>query len=204
MRNPINFKSILVQSICLAGTVILATSCSENRRMDSKDVAEQENADRLAADNQAIAVIDNNDGTKFLMEVAEMQLEEINLGKLAQQKGVSSDVKELGKMMESGHSNFLTEVTALAQSKSVSIPTTPTEDSMDAYEKLEGKSGNDFDKAYNDLMVEHHEDAIELFEKASTDSEDPQIKTWATEKLPGLRTHLEQAKSCKEKSDKMT
>lgn len=205
MNNLINFKSILVYSTCMAGTIIFATSCSENKTMDSKEVAEQNNIEKLAAGNdQTIIVVDNDNGTKFLMEVAEMQLEEISLGKLAQQKGMAADVKELGKMMEADHTQSFTELSALAQSKSVSIPTSVTEDSKDVYDKLEDKTGKDFDKAYSDMMVEHHEDAIKLFEKASTDSEDPAIKTWASNKLPGLKTHLGHAKACKKKSDKVT
>jgi putative membrane protein len=53
------------------------------------------------------------------------------------------------------------------------------------------------------MMVEHHEDAIELYEKAATDSEDATIRAYATEKLPGLKTHLQHAQAAKEKSDNM-
>ncbi|GAB3217806.1 DUF4142 domain-containing protein [Algoriphagus aestuariicola] len=198
MKNLINIQSILAFSIGLTGTLILASSCSE-KTVDSKEVAENENVDKLTADDQTIVVIDNDSGVKFLMDAAEMQLEEISLGKLAQKKGTASDVKELGKMMEADHTQSFTEISALAQSKAVSIPTSVTEDSKDVYTKLEEKTGNDFDKTYSEMMVEHHEDAIDLFEKASTDSEDPAIKTWANSKLPGLKTHLDHAKACKEK-----
>lgn len=203
MKNILNFNSILLQSIFFAGSVILISSCSENNTTDSKEVAEQENIETLSTNDEAIVVVDNDNGMKFLMEVAEMQLEEISLGKLAQQKGNTPHVKELGKMMEMGHGKSLAELSTLAQSKSISIPTSVTEDSKDAYNKLNDKTGNDFGKAYSDMMVEHHEDAIELFEKASTDSTDPEIKAWATEKLSGLRTHLEHAKTCKEECDKL-
>lgn len=203
MKNLFNFKSILVHSILIAGSVMIISSCDENKTSDSKEVAEQENIDKLAKNDQTIVVIDNDNGMKFLMEVAEMQLEEISLGKLAQQKGTSPHVKELGKMMEAEHGKTLSELTALAKSKSVSIPTSVTKDSKDAYDKLNKKTGNDFDKTYSEMMVEHHEDAIELFEKASADSNDPEIKAWATQKLPALRTHFEQAKATKEASDKL-
>lgn len=204
MKKQINFNSILLHSILIAGTVMIISSCAENKTTDSADVAEQENIDKLATDDQAIVVIENDNGMKFLMEAAEMQLEEISLGKLAQQKGTSTHVKDLGKMMETNHGKSLTEITALAQTKSVSIPKSITEDSQDVYGKLEDKTGNDFGKAYSDMMVEHHENAIELFEKASEESNDPEIKAWATGELPGLRTHLEHAKACKEECDKMS
>jgi len=203
MKNLINFKSILVHSMCIAGTFFLASSCSENKTVDSMEVAEDENMSKSATDDQTIVVVDNDNDAKFLMEAAEMQMEAISLGKLAQQKGTSSHVKDLGKMMESDHSKSMTELEVLAQSNSIAIPTSATVDSQGAYEKLEDETGNDFGKKYSKMMVEHHEDAIELYEKAASDSENPEIRTWASEKLPGLRTHLEEAKACKEECDKM-
>jgi len=202
MKNLINFKSILVLSVGIAGTLFLA-SCTEKRTLDTKNVAEQQNTAMLAAQDKAILVINKDNDAKFLMAAAEMQLEEISLGKLAQLNGSSPHVKELGKMMQEAHTKTFAELKALAQSKSISIPTSITDDSKDAYEKLEVKTGNDFGKAYSEMMVEHHEDAIELFEKASTDSEDAGIRSWATEKLPDLRVHLKHAEACKVECDKL-
>ena len=198
-----NIKSKLVYSFFISGMVFLTTSCSDNKTDDSKEVAQQENMAKMDTTGQAIVVVENDDYTKFLMDAAEIQLEEISLGKLAQQKGNSPHVKELGRMMEEGHTKTLDELKILAQSKSVSIPASITEDSKDAYEKLEKKSGNDFGIAYSQMMVEHHKDAIKLFEKASTESEDPDIRNWASMKLPSLRTHLKHAEECKIECDKM-
>lgn len=203
MKNLFNLKSILVHTICIAGTLVFATSCDENKTTDSAEVAEEINLENQANNGETALVVDNDGPTKFLMEVAEMQLKEINLGKLAQQKGVSTHVKELGKMMEAEHSKTFEEVQQMAQTKSVAIPTTATEDTMDDYEKLEDETGADFDKKYSDMMVKHHEDAIELFEDAAEDSEDPEIKAWAAQKLAGLRSHLGHAKASKEQSDKV-
>lgn len=201
MKIPIKLNSVLVLSIILAGPLMLGTSCSENKATDSRDVAEQQNIDRVTSNDTTIVVIENDNDAKFLMDAAEMQLEEISLGKLAQVKGSSPHVKELGKMMEEEHTKTLEELKALAQSKLVSIPTTITEDSKDTREKLEGKTGNEFDEAYSDLMVQKHEDAIDKFENAASDSEDPEIRAWASEKLPGLKNHLRHAEDAKEKSD---
>lgn len=201
IKNLINFKSILVYSICIAGTLFFISSCSESRSTDSRDVAEQENIEKMITDDKTIRVIEND--AKFLMDAAEMQLEIISLGKLAQQKGSSTHVKELGEKMEAVHAQLFTEIKSLAHSKSVSIPRTITDYSKDAYKNLDNKTGNDFDKAYSDKMVKQHEEAIKLFEKASADSEDPEIRSWASNKLQGLKTHLKYAEECKEKCDKM-
>jgi putative membrane protein len=208
MKKEINFSLKTLQTLFVAGSMFLVLSCSENRTTDSTDDADVDNIERLSnADNlnneNTAVVIENDKDSKFLMEVAEMQLEEIRLGKLAQERGAASHVKELGSMMVQDHTKTLTELQALAQSKSVSVPSNLDDDSIDGFDKVEDKTGNDFDKAYTDLMVKHHKDAIDLFEKASKDGEDSEIRTWASQKLPSLREHLQHAESAKEKSKNM-
>lgn len=203
MKNLIKNKTILLFAICIVGTLFLTTSCKDNKSEDSENQAEQENISNMELDDETILVVENDNDGDFLMDAAAMQLDEISLGKLAQEKGNSQHVKALGKMMVADHSKALAELTALSQSKSVVIPTETTEDSNDNYKKLADKSGNDFGKAYSDMMVEHHKDAISLFEKVATESEDQEIRTWAANKLPSLKMHLEHAEKCKEECDKM-
>jgi len=203
MKNQINSKSVLLQSMFVAGALFLTTSCSENKASDAKELARQENIERQGHDDRTIAVVNNDLDAEFMMDVAEMQLEEISLGQLAQQKGTISHVKELGRMMEEDHTRTFGELKALALSKSVAIPTSVSEDSKSVYRKLNERSGNDFSKAYSDMMVKHHEDAIEMFERTATESEDPDIRSWASKQLPGLRKHLKHAETCKKESDKL-
>lgn len=177
--------------------ILLFASCSNNQKPeDTKDVAEEHNE----------AKFDNNEQEKdaqFLVNAAEINLEEIQLGQLAQQIGRTTYVKELGKMMEKSHTKALSDLTALAKSKMITIPTSPTDDAQDAYKTLNEKSGNDFDKAYVDRMVSGHKDAIAAFEKASTDCNDTDIKNWAMAALPDLRTHLDHSIDCQKKVDKI-
>lgn len=190
-------------AFCISVFFLFSFSCKDTNSTDSKTQAEQENISAMEQDDNTILVVETDNDAKFLMAAAELQLEEIKLGTLAQEKGTSQHVKDLGKMMVSDHTNAMTELKALAASKSVSIPNTTTEDSNDNYMKLTDKSGNDFGKAYSQMMVDHHKDAISLFEKASEDAEDQEIQTWAMNKLPGLKMHLEHAEKCKEACDKM-
>ena len=134
----------------------------------------------------------------FLVFAAESNLEEISLGKLAQEKGTISHVKELGAEMQAHHETAMTNLTALAQTKMVTIPSSIAEDGRDAYDDLNEESGAEFDKVYADLMVEKHEDAIERYEEAAEDSDDAAIKAMATAALPTLRSHLEQSLACQE------
>lgn len=61
----------------------------------------------------------------------------------------------------------------------------------DAIEKLKALHGTAFDKAYVDMMVADHQNAIALFEKASMTS-DQAIKAYASKYLPILKKHLKQ------------
>ncbi len=191
-----NYKSAVLQATFLIATIIGTSSCMNNKPEDTKEVAEEKNEQKFDNNN-------NEKDAQFLVDAAEINREEISLGQLAQQKGGSSHVKELGKMMEDEHTKSLADLTALARTKNISLPTSQTENGKDAYKKLNEKSGNDFGKEYSSMMVNGHKDAIALFEKASTDCTDPDIKAWATATLPALRTHLDQSLMCQKQCEEM-
>jgi putative membrane protein len=55
---------------------------------------------------------------------------------------------------------------------------------------LKTKSGDSFDKAFAETMVSDHKEAVALFEKASTDLDDADLKEFAKKTLPTLKHHL--------------
>lgn len=183
MKNLAIAKQTMIQTIFVA-LILVVSSCNFNQKtQDTKDIAEEQNE----------AIFDNNKkerDAQFLVNAAEINMEQIRVGQLAQQNGTTPQIKEFGKLMEDANTKSLNDLTALAKRKMITLPTTPTDNVQDAYGDLNDKSGNDFDKAYADMMVREHEDAIEVFEEASTESYDPDIKNWATMALPDMRAHL--------------
>jgi putative membrane protein len=198
MKNIKKLQSVFLQLAFITFISFSILSCDNKAKTeDSKEVAEDKN-DAKMTDNG------NEADADFLVAVAEINQEEINLGKLAQEKGSMTDVKELGKMMEKAHTKAYEDLSALALKKSISLPEAKTDDVNEAYKKMsEKKSGKDFDKEYCDMMVDGHKKAIDKFEKASTDSVDPDIKMMATNMLPDLRKHLEMAEMCQKKCEAM-
>ena len=97
---------------------------------------------RLTSNDNAAIVIENDNDAKFLMKAAEIEHEMISLGKLAQEKGNNTEVKDFGKMIETDHNKTLTEIRTLAQSKSISIPTSITNDSKNHWDDLNKRTGN--------------------------------------------------------------
>ena len=164
---------------------------------DSKDIAEDKNDDTHSKGG-----MNTEADAEFLVAAAESDQKQVRLGKLAQEKGSITDVRELGKMMEMAHTKSLTELSAFAKRKLVTLPEGQTDDVNEAYTKLSSmKSGKEFDKEYCDMQVNGHKRTIEKFEVASTTSADPEIKTMATNMLPDLRKHLEMAEMCLKKCE---
>ena len=186
----------------IVSLALMTASCNNQKPEDTKDVATEHNQAKFGA-NENDSVHTNENDAKFLVDAAEINLEEIQLGQLAQSNSSMTEVKDLGKMMETEHASALKDLQALAAKKQISLPASLTNDGQDAYKKLNDKKGMDFDKKYCDMMVKGHKDAIDKFEKASTDATDADIKTWATSMLPALRNHLDHSMMCQKNCEKM-
>jgi len=192
LKSPILYFSLLA---ALTGGIVSCGNNGVRTKDDTKEVAEDKNDAKFDS-----AKMEKD--AQFLVNAAEINLEEIKLGELAQQKGMSNDIKSLGQTMVEAHTKALSDLKGLAQSKTISIPDAATKDANEAWDKLEKEKGIDFDKKYCDMMVDGHKDAIDKFEKAASDATDPQIKQWASSMLPDLRKHLDMAMTCQNKLSK--
>lgn len=168
--------------------VLTFTACENKVRQDPKEIATEHNDAKFSSAKETDA--------DFLVSAAEINLEEIQLGILAQSKSVLPEVKALGKMMEEEHKKAQKALEDLAIKKQITVPTTTTGKGEDAYKKLNDKTETDFDKDYTDMMVAGHKNAIEKFTKESTEGTDTEIRSWAESMLPALRSHLDHAMSC--------
>lgn len=195
MKNSIGFKSTAIKTALIATLAIGAFGCGNNAKTeDSKEVAEEHNEAKFDDSKR-------EKDAQFLVNAAEVNMKEIHLARLARQSSMKSEVKDLGKMMEETHQKAMEDLKVLASKKAISIPATLTEDANEAYKKLSGKSGKDFDKEYCDMMVKGHKEAIEKFQTEASEGADEDVKVWAQSMLPVLRTHLDHAMSCQKKCE---
>ena len=128
----------------------------------------------------------------FLVTAAEDGMAEVELGKLAQQKGSSEQVKSFGGQMVTDHGKANDELKTLAGNKGVTLPTSPGKHQKDI-DKLAKKSGADFDRDYARHMVDSHKKAVSLFQKTAKSGNDADVKAFAGKTLPTLQQHLEHA-----------
>jgi putative membrane protein len=127
----------------------------------------------------------------FVMQAGQLSMMEVELGRLAVQRGSSAGVKQYGQEMVEDHTRANQELMQLAMQKKVELPTEMSTQNTALIDRLSGLSGRSFDTAYKQAMIDSHNQAIALFQAQSQQGQDPQLKAWATQKLPKLQAHLE-------------
>jgi putative membrane protein len=139
---------------------------------------------------------------KYFQDIAEANMAEVETGKLAQNKASSDDVKKFAAHMVEDHGKMLDEQQTMAKSKGVQLPKQPKKAHQAALKKLEGASGERFDRAYMDQMVKDHEKTLKLVQETAKNAKDPELKQAAEKAAPEVEKHLEMAKQISDKKGK--
>lgn len=168
----------------VAAFMALALAASEIR---SGTQNSNSNGDMHAGHNMAAMSAD----MKFAMAAAMGGTEEVEMGRLAAQKGASDEVRQFGQRMVDDHSKANQELMQIASSKSMTLPTALDPKHQADMQKLSALSGEAFDKAYVKMMVKDHKKDVGEFQKESTRGADADIKGFATRTLPTLQEHLQ-------------
>lgn len=131
----------------------------------------------------------------FIEKAAHAGLAEVELGKLAEKKAANDHCKSMASQIVSDHNKLNNDLQALATRKGVTIATEPALTAKASLKLLEQSDGEKFDDKFNKKVIADHKDAVELFEKASKESKDADVKAFADNALPTLKKHLETAES---------
>jgi putative membrane protein len=134
---------------------------------------------------------------RFLKNAAQGGMAEAQLGELGKSKATKQSVKEFAAMMAADHGKANQELKSLASQKGVELPGDVEIGQKMAREKLDRLSGAEFDKEFVQQMIKDHKKTIDLFEDASKDAKDSDVKSFADKTLPTLRGHLQQAEALK-------
>ena len=186
-----------MKKVCSIAMLALAAlafqSCGGAGSNDSKENADSANYTKDTSTNAVetggIAVV--NDDAEFAVAAANAGMAEVELSKLAETKATNAKAKEFAGMMVKDHGGANQKLMDLAKAKNITLPTTVGADEQKTMADLQTKTGADFDKAYVDVMVKDHKKAVDLFEGAAKDAKDAEIKAFATETLPTLKSHLQ-------------
>ena len=130
----------------------------------------------------------------FVTEAANSDMLEIESSKLVAAKGDAKD-KAFAEQMIKDHTATSAELKALVSSGKVQVNLPAAMDKAHGakLDKLGSLSGADFSKAYEDMQVSAHKDAVSLFERYAKGGDNADLKDWAGKTLPTLQHHLEMA-----------
>jgi putative membrane protein len=127
----------------------------------------------------------------FMKDAAKGGMMEVDMGKMAQQKGKSADVKKIGGTMVTDHTKANNELMGIAKKKGVDL----------SKEKPSMKNLNDatFDKEYIDAMVKDHEKDLSAFQAEAKNGSDADVKAFASRTSAVIKKHLDMVKAAQAK-----
>ena len=153
--------------------------------------AQAQNTTQDKMQNQAQAKKADSASQSFIKSAIEGNYAEINVGKLAQEKGKSDAVKQFGQTLVTDHTAANEKAIAAAKEIGVTPPTGSGLMEKGTYLKLKVLSGDTFDRSFANSMVSDHKADIKEFQKESSKTD--AAGQFAKQTLPTLQKHLQQA-----------
>jgi putative membrane protein len=176
----------------VAAFMVLAVAAAEiktgaQNSNSNSGTTQNSNGDAHAGHNMAGMSAD----MKFAMTAAMGGMEEVEMGRLAAEKGASDEVRQFGQRMVDDHTKANQELMQVASSKGMTLPATLDPKHQADMQRISALSGDAFDKAYVKMMVKDHKKDVGEFQKESMRGADPELKGFATRTLPTLQEHLQ-------------
>lgn len=182
-------------SLVIATTVL---SCAALQAED-QDKTDQQQRPAQGAGQSGQTGQSDQQTEKFVQNALVSGKMEVQMGELAQQRAQNQQVKSLGAALVRDHSQANQKLQQIASTKSISQTHAGARDHQQKHEKqlekLRGQSGAEFDKEFVTMALKHHKKDIQQFEKAQTQVNDPQLKSFISETLPKLREHYQMAQA---------
>lgn len=135
---------------------------------------------------------------KMMVELAQANMAEIETGKIALEQTNNPEVKAFAQRMIDDHTKAAEDLTRLAKSKRVELPTEPDAKHQAMAKKLRGLSGEKFDKQYiSQAGIADHRQTIALLNRIAKNAKDPELRGQAEKLLPTVKDHLDMAQKIK-------
>jgi predicted outer membrane protein len=132
---------------------------------------------------------------QFLNKAAMDNMQEIQAGKMAQQKSTNDQVRQLGQDLENDHTTAQDQLKTLAQKYNYNIPQKLDPAHQQSLDKLSGLSGNQFDREFVAAQVRDHQKAVKEFQDMSQRAQNPDVRQYASDNLTVLQKHLNEAQT---------
>lgn len=130
-----------------------------------------------------------------MIEAAKGGMEEIELGRLAVERGSTNEVRQFGQRMVDEHTKANEELKGMYSEEQIELPKELTAKQKADVARFTRLSGAAFDRAYiKEAGVSDHIKAEKLFQNEATRGVDKDLKEFAARTLPTIREHLRMAR----------
>ncbi len=142
----------------------------------------------LAPGTAASAAPSNQDAT-YLKAAHQSNLAEIAGGKLAQSKGKSQQVKDLGARFVADHTKLDSALQKTASGLDVSLPSSPNAEQRAIAARYQAASGNSFDTLFISTQMDAHMKAMAAGQTEIAKGSDAAVKKAAQAAAPVIASH---------------
>jgi putative membrane protein len=133
---------------------------------------------------------------QFATHVAQANMAEVALGKLAQEKAQRDDVKNFAQKMVDEHTKAEQDLEGVASKNDLTLPQDMSAQQKTQQDRLSKLDGPQFDRAYMRMMVMDHTRVGNALQHESRKvSANRDLKDYATRMYPGVSDHLTMAKT---------
>ena len=131
----------------------------------------------------------------FLKQLSLGSRAEVELGKLAGERGEAPGVDQFGKHMVKDHGDANSKLAALAKSARVELPAELDAEHVAARAELQKLSGKTFDIRYVEGQIKDHQKAAQLLVHVIASGQHTGVRQFAMDTLPTVMAHLDSAKT---------
>lgn len=184
-------------AVVVSGAVAMAQQNSppmqRNTPATNNPAADQtmNNAQQAQMQQEQSGAMHSMQDKAFVRKAEEGSMAEVQLGKLAQEKSNSEDVKQFGAKMVEDHTQLSNQIKPIAQQMGVSSPTELSKKDQKTVSKLENLSGAEFDNAYIKDMMKDHKKDLSDFRDAAQRTRNTQLKDAARQGAQVIDQHLQ-------------
>ena len=138
----------------------------------------------------------------FINQTATEGMAEVEMGKVASDHALSSEVRQFAAQMISDHTKANEELEKIASEKLLRVPKDLDAEHKAKIDILRKKTGAEFDKSYMQAQVSDHDKMQQLLAAEATNGKNADLKKFAVKILPTVREHYQMAKELEAKVGK--
>jgi len=132
--------------------------------------------------------------TEFLRKASSVNTLEVDVSKLALERSQNTDVRAFAEMLGKDHGDAGDRLKDVVDRMKVEFPKDLLPEHKTIEDRLTTLNGSAFDQEFVKVMIDGHQQAIDLFQQEANSGQNDQLKAYAQSMLPSLKMHLEQAR----------